>query len=207
MFGTPRPRTNDRNSTTAFKSPDQYEAYWLGFIAADGHIRYQPEKHRYELIVEVNKKDEAHVEKLRSYLGFGSKFFRSRDSCVIFSFCSKQLAENLILWITPNNKTEVDNFSIIPDYLKDSFVRGYFDGDGHMDVTKFSITSCPATLLPMASYINARLSEDARVYSKKNNKAMSVHWNKVATLKFRREFVGDIRMERKWNAYIAMDQI
>lgn len=196
--GTHRASTVKRNTTEIFKTLNKESAYWLGFIAADGHIRYHPDKYRYELIVEINRKDEKHLDKLKTYIEFGSKFYRKRDNCVIYSFSSKQLVQNLMLWINPNNKTELNNFGMMPDAYKIDFVRGYFDGDGGLNGPGFSITSCPATLLPVSDFISKAIGYPARYHTKKNNKADCACWNKDARIKFRNIFDGEPKLERKW---------
>lgn len=200
-YSTMRPSKVGRNATDKFKTLDSEAAYWLGFIAADGHIRYQPEKYRYELVVEVNKRDQAHVEKLRDWLGFGSVMERSRDDCVVFTFSSKQLVENLTLWLTPGNKTELDNFSKVPDEAKVDFVRGYFDGDGSVSRNRFSITSCPQTLIPVTNFIADIIGIEPKIYHKKENKALSANWTSKGRHLFGEKFAGAPSLERKWNEF------
>lgn len=196
---TMRASTVGRTHTYLFSELDDVTAYWLGFIAADGHLRDGAEDgHRYELVIEVNKKDEAHLDKLRDLLGFGTKIHRNRDDCVIFVFSSKSLVQNLSQWIECGNKTELDNFSDVPEEFKRDFVRGYFDGDGSTNGRSASITSCPATLHPLANFISDIVEEPARFYHKKNNKAIAARWNKNATKRFFEEFNGLPRLERKW---------
>jgi intein/homing endonuclease len=197
-YGSPRASKVGRNTTDLFKTLNSESAYWLGFIAADGHIRFQPGEYRYELVVEVNQKDEAHLDKLRKFIGFGSKTRRTRDECVIFCFSSKQLVENLMIWLNPNNKTHLNNFSKIPARRKKDFVRGYFDGDGSKSANRFSITSCPETLFPLVDYISDEIGESPRVYRKSGQQAYVAWWNKAATHRFVEIFNGKIRLERKW---------
>lgn len=199
LYGTPRQSKVGKNTTDKFKSLDGESAYWLGFIAADGHIRYVPKLYRYELRVEINKRDEDHLDKLAEYIGFASKVFRKRDDCVIYSFTSKQLVENLLQWLNPNNKTELNNFDKIPDEFKTDFVRGYFDGDGHrVRPYMFGITSCPETLIPICEFISAKIGEPYRIYGKAGGKAKDARFNTAAGIKFFKEFDGKIKLERKW---------
>lgn len=192
-----RQSTIGRNSTSKFEVLDDVAAYWLGFIAADGHLR--ADSHRYELVVEVNRKDEEHLDSLVAWIGFGSKIYRKRDNCVVFVFTSKQLVNNLSNWIAVGNKTERDNFSGVPSEHRVNFVRGYFDGDGSTTGRQFSITSCPQTLLPLAGFVAEVVGEAPRIYQKSGNLAQSAHWNKDATRNFKKTFDGIPRLERKWN--------
>lgn len=198
-YGTPRQSKIGKNNTDRFLRLDATSAYWLGFMAADGHIRHVPSKYRYELVIEVNRKDELHIDKLASYIGFVSKTRRKRDDCIIYSFTSKQLVQNLMQWLNPNNKTELDNFSSFPEKWKKDFIRGYFDGDGHRRKSGFGITSCPGTLLPICEYISEAIGESYRLYDKAGGRAKDARFNKAAAEKFFKEFDGPIRLERKWS--------
>lgn len=194
---TMRPPTTARTFTEKFSLLDATTAYWVGFIAADGHLR--ADGHRYELVIEVNRKDQEHLDGLKRFLGFGTKVFRTRDQCIIYIFSSKSLVENLSQWVPVGNKTTHDNFSKIPTEWRKDFVRGYFDGDGSTTGRQFNITSCAATLIPLSTYIGQQVGKMPRIYQKPNNLALSAHWNKAETLKFFELFDGTPRLERKWN--------
>lgn len=199
-FGTIRKNKRDWHVTKEFADLNDESAYWLGFVAADGHIRVDPEHHRRSLTIEVNRRDEDHIEKLRTFLGFGTVGHRTRDDCVYFVFSSKSLVENITEWIPSGNKTELDNFSIIPEDHKKNFVRGYFDGDGSMGKSRFGLTSCPETLVPVADYISKTIDKPYRIYSKAGTKAKQVWFTGKATkIRFIEEFAGYPALDRKWS--------
>ena len=47
------------------------DAYWLGFIYADGSITYTPDKKciRYVLEIGLKEEDSAHLEKFKAFIG------------------------------------------------------------------------------------------------------------------------------------------
>lgn len=189
-------RQYQKNSTDKFASLCPESAYWLGFIAADGYLSVKYGK----LVVEINDRDEEHLDSLISFIGFGNKFRRhtpGREGMVTFAFYSKELAENISKWINPEAKTELDNFSNIPDDLRIPFVRGYFDGDGHRWKWQMKFTGCPGTLGPLTDYVCEVLDCNVRVVPN-GDKAFDYHFTADAQRAFVETFNGMPRLERKW---------
>ena len=112
-------------------TPEQ--AYWLGFLSADGTIR---DDGVVELALQLG--DQSHVERFRTFIGSDAplKVYRkgasahSRDSCKV-AVCSRKLANTLALHgITPRKSLVLEwNRSLDPS-LYQHYIRGYFDGDG-----------------------------------------------------------------------------
>jgi Staphylococcus phage endonuclease len=103
------------------------QAYWLGFITADGGIIKGDRTNA--LRVELAEKDRAHVELLCRALG-SSKTLWTRRGCVGVSFDSWRLVESLeSLGITPRKSATVRPWNG-PDGLMPHYWRGLFDGDG-----------------------------------------------------------------------------
>jgi hypothetical protein len=111
------------NETIFNKIDSEEKAYWLGFIYADGYVS---DKNSFE--VSLSLKDITHLEKLGKFLNIGVKkdSFRCR-----IGINNKQLVEALKNHGVVPRKSLVLKF---PTHLKtpliNSFVRGYFDGDG-----------------------------------------------------------------------------
>ena len=107
------------------------DAYWLGFLFADGFVS----KNRNRVILELNSKDREHVEKFKKYLDTNRPiYYKERyDTCGI-QIDNADLHNNLINYGCIPLKSNIDT-SIPEDILKDdnlfwSFLRGFFDGDG-----------------------------------------------------------------------------
>lgn len=117
------------------------QAYWLGFIFADGWIT------DYELGIELNADDDNHLRKFNKDInGNYSITYRSRKPTIIFGkqvgyrntcaikIYSKEIVKDLISHGCLQNKSLIIDKPINIDklYFKD-FIRGYFDGNGSIN--------------------------------------------------------------------------
>ncbi len=117
-----------------FKQWNYYMSYVLGFAFADGSIRkrqgnsttfrlYNCDKRILEVIRKLMKSNHKIVEDKRTGTDYTLEIFRLK------------IVEDLeLLGITENNSRTM-KFPKVPDKYFFSFVRGYFDGDGHVEVT------------------------------------------------------------------------
>lgn len=109
------------------------QAYWAGFIAADGNVR----KDFLKMRIELNIKDKNHLFKFREDIQGDMPIKESvrtnNHSCYI-DLNSVDICKDLNrLGITPNKSLSLDiNFNLIPINLIPHFIRGYFDGDGSL---------------------------------------------------------------------------
>lgn len=117
-------------------------AYWLGFIMADGHIRYTKTKYNTSekyLQILLARKDEDHLKNFLSDIKSNVPVVQGKTVLNSKTFLNsyirirnRNIVERLIdLGIKPSEKS---NNEIIPEevnneYIKD-FIRGLFDGDG-----------------------------------------------------------------------------
>lgn len=131
----------------AFKDINNEEqAYWLGFMYADGCIN--------ELKMQANLtlcgKDIEHVKRFRdfifpnkdyplvkkiSYLSNNEKEYYSYRVMISNTVITQNLINKKCLW----NKTfdlDFPSVEIVPDNLMNHFIRGFFDGDGSVFINK-----------------------------------------------------------------------
>jgi len=113
---------------TAFDCIDnELAAYWLGFIYADGCVTGN------DLRIDLNKRDEQHLEKICPFLKTKRPLWHSRQrpSKVLFKVGNRHLAQRLqSLGILPDRPNVNFAISQVPEQLYHHFIRGYFDGDG-----------------------------------------------------------------------------
>lgn len=124
------------------ESPNYF--YLAGFIAADGNIS----KNKFRVKIELADKDLDHLNKISSLISFDGKLLKRivvnskrnnkwKDTVsYTLGFSSKTVVNNLSNFNIINNKTKTYNF---PDWLINHlyvhhFMRGYFDGDGHLGI-------------------------------------------------------------------------
>lgn len=119
-----------------FENIDTEEkAYWLGFIAADGNIR----KDFHKLRIELNIQDKQHLEKFRSAIQGNmsiKEWKRLKNHSCYIEINSVKMCKDLFQYgITPNKSLSLKiDFEKIPQELQHHLIRGYFDGDGSLNM-------------------------------------------------------------------------
>lgn len=181
-----------------FESIDNEEkAYWLGFLYADGSI-YEA-KNRLEIGLKIS--DESHLVKLKNFLETDKEVeYHTRKckistnpdkelKCCILHLTSKKLVSDLIKAGCVQKKSLILTFpseNIVPINLQRHFIRGYFDGDGciNVDNTKthnllFQLTGTKNMLeyIKKIFEIKANVRQVGNIYDlrcKGNVKALSI---------------------------------
>ena len=132
-----------------FESWNAENAYWIGYIYADGYIRYNKANREYELGMELQVSDKHILEDLSekitgtkklTYKHFEGVIYHNKnvsitDSCVM-RVHSKKIVEDLISKNIKPRKSFISDFPIIPDEFFMDFLRGYIDGDGCLYVNQ-----------------------------------------------------------------------
>lgn len=120
------------------------QAYWLGFIYADGYITANKTKTKYSIGIELNVNDYEHLKKFNNSIeGNVPVTSRIRNGHIIvnhavgeFRICSirlycTQMAKDLESHGCCLNKSLIKTKPVgIPENLMRDFIRGYFDGNG-----------------------------------------------------------------------------
>lgn len=134
---------------TLFEKIDTEEkAYWLGYLYADGNVSERANT----VSLALAKEDRERVESFRSFFHLDDKKITKKIKRMNgkefvsyeFSVTSKRIKEQLIALGCVPQKTFVTHFpgdDIVPAELKHHFVRGYFDGDGHVGRSTTSVIS------------------------------------------------------------------
>lgn len=126
------------------KIDTEKKAYILGFIFADGSIYRNVPKTSYCLEIGLHKKDEDFLKLVREELSPSHKLYYKKDACIL-NIGSKYLCESILSFGLTLNKSHniYLNFAIekIPIELRRHFIRGFFDGDGHVGMYKYKYCS------------------------------------------------------------------
>lgn len=137
-WGIPiRTRTEGRMQyafdTAFFKQIDSHEkAYWLGFVYADGNVYLNEANHKSVFQVALAKVDNGHLPKLRAALKDSRPMYDERGG-ERYMINNIDLVKDLIhLGVTPRKSltTVFPTEDIVPAQYVNSFILGYFDGDG-----------------------------------------------------------------------------
>lgn len=106
------------------------KAYWLGFIAADGYIY---DGTAYCVGIGLAKRDLNHIEKFRDFLECDYKIVEDKSTNSYSLRVSNRKFCDDIRRLGIEERKSTKNYSLIanvPNKYKDSFIAGYFDGDG-----------------------------------------------------------------------------
>jgi hypothetical protein len=165
------------------------EAYWLGFILADGHNHQNK-------ILRVDIKDERHLDDLSNLIyPEGNKPIKIRDlgfGPVYYFHCGvgdvvRNLSNNGVI----PNKSKKASLPIIPDDMYRHFIRGLFDGDGSLSFNydgnyrryMFSIVGNDDLMVGVKNVVKSQIGVDLgfgkmkmihRVYKKGNQQIITI---------------------------------
>ncbi len=133
-FCSPRKKSIDSTSFSSIDTEEQ--AYWLGFMAADGCNFTK--KHYVSIL--LSAQDIEILEKFKKFLKYegdiklsNSKSPRSENyyDYAKLSFSDPKISADLCKFGIVNNKTYVLKFpDFLPEHLIKHYIRGHFDGDG-----------------------------------------------------------------------------
>lgn len=150
IISQPKNQYSERKTYNLFqKIENEEQAYWLGFLYADGWIRSD----KNEIGLGVQERDKEILEKFKKFVDSDNKIqirekektksHSAPDGHIIitkqnfysFTFSDKQTKENLILLGCVPNKSKIihcPNKEQVSDELFRHFMRGFTDGDGSL---------------------------------------------------------------------------
>lgn len=104
------------------------KAYWLGFIAADGHVRRNPD---HSLSIGLKESDKDHLLSFANAIDYDGKLIRGKkNKSWRINLYGKQIVEDLCrAGITPDKTIDLKPW-VGPAELMPSYWLGFFDGDG-----------------------------------------------------------------------------
>lgn len=117
------------NSSIFSKIDNEEKAYWLGFIFADGYVS---KVSNFELSLAL--KDIDHLKEFKKFLKFeGNIYIDNKVGRCRLQFQDYKVVNDLKSIGCVNNKSLILKFPNINNNLIHHFIRGYFDGDGHIN--------------------------------------------------------------------------
>ena len=181
-------RTFNKEYFNEIKTSNQ--AYWLGFIYADGYIVKRADSRNYELGIGIQSGDVKLLEDFNSELGGVHDITYSHNEkyicdsskisvtdSVTLRVYSKSIVDDLIKNGIVQNKTNSSIFPIVDDSLFFDFLRGYIDGDGCIYVNQDKISASQVHITSahdkVLNYIKNKLSSydiKSYIYKEKEKK-------------------------------------
>lgn len=134
------PRDYDRSiysiNHNAFENIDTEEqAYWLGFLYADG---YNKENGSVQLALKADDVD--HLNKFKEFLEYTGVLYKHKtNGSYSLQVHSKQMSADLLRHGVMRRKTFICKFPDLKKELVPHFIRGYFDGDGYVSKNRYSL--------------------------------------------------------------------
>lgn len=117
----------------------QDKAYFLGFIGADGCLYDSQEKHKNKqkiLRISIRYEDIKILELFKKVLQTDKKIIWSKDIYVNLEISSNKIFDDIEkLGLSPR-KTWKNTIANIPKKFMPALIRGYFDGDGSIGLSK-----------------------------------------------------------------------
>ena len=151
------------------------KAYWLGFIYADGCVRYDTINRSYRLTIELSYIDENHLIKFLNCIKSNAPIYRRKNrETVSITINSKKIANDLVKLGAVEDKTNKgyisDSILNLNKELQLDFLRGYLDGDGFIDKNRARIVytvkskKIVNSLKEMLSEYNFKIKKDNSYY-------------------------------------------
>jgi hypothetical protein len=209
------------------------KAYFLGLVAADGCVYIKKNKikgNRYSLTISLKEEDRYILEIFKDELNYKGelKYLPSKKISVnnskeytsspgyLLLISNKKIVTDLLNLGINNNKSELGfNFDLlnIKEDLVSHFIRGYFDGDGSINVYIRNenynvITYFCSNTIPILKYIKNKIPTDIDSFittSNTNNSSMNyLKIKRNSVLKFYDYIYSDFSkyfLKRKFNNF------
>lgn len=144
-FYTPtRVQTKRKNACTNhdyFENIDSHEkAYYLGLLMSDGYILTTT--YNKQMGIALQLKDEYILDRLRECLGKDLKLHRYKNSSKLVVNSDKIYSDLCKLNFLENKSHQDYNIPIISKEFYNSFICGYFDGDGCITIKATGYSVC-----------------------------------------------------------------
>lgn len=200
---------------TKFKKiTTEEDAYWLGFITADGCIIENK-----WLQIQLAKKDKHHLEKFCKYMGlngketneiikdgFGGAYTRDNPINNV-KICSVEIISNLAeKGITPRKSGKEKPYICETKELEKAYIRGLIDGDGYFRETQFGIGIVGS--YEICNYVKNFINNNIKDISKNNIHEHGVIWklelsgkNQCSTILDSLYGDANIYLDRKYKLY------
>jgi hypothetical protein len=130
----PEPRPNPVDCSGFVDLSSDWHAYWLGFIAADGCVYIDEQRHDYRVQIVLKLSDADHLRNFQHGIQASAPVivgFNGQRDVAKIAINDRFLVDALALWgIVPNKSLIIRWPDHLPDALVPAFIRGYFDGNG-----------------------------------------------------------------------------
>lgn len=176
------------HKTDFFKTWSSDMSYILGFWFADGYIG--KDKNCYRWSISQTEDDKYILENISSLLGYTGKIYTvknkktgkyvCRNLCCL-NIASRAFYEDMIKNGGCERKSLIVNFPNIPEDFLSSFIRGFFDGDGHIrnenGVLRIQFTGGEKYLNTLNTIIQDKFKTRVKIQKSKNSNVCQLKYS------------------------------
>lgn len=184
------------------KGPEQ--AYWAGFIIADGCV-----SRGRDLIIVLQNRDRRHLRRFVACIGGDNAVRTAKQSRLAIR--SVKMIEGLRKWGVTERKSLTATPPHLPPALARHFWRGVFDGDGHLGihsgVVELSLVGTWAMVNGFSKFVQDAL--EIQRYPERHKGIWRIRYNgsfaqRVASAVYRGEF---LCLHRKYQTYEKISKL
>lgn len=155
IMGLEDKRTRIQIDKTIFHTiSTEEQAYWLGFITADGYINEK----KYYLRLSLQKSDKHHLEKFCDFLKLDYSHIRVHDGTektYHVEVFGKELINDLKKYGLFQGKSLKEvYYNLNRDDLQTAYIRGLIDGDGSINKKYIALVGSEDIVLNVRNYFN-----------------------------------------------------
>lgn len=204
-------------NTNAFdKIETEEDAYWLGFILADGYVAAEGQQPL--LQIKLANRDKSHLVKFISYMGYETTdvikdcyggAYTKDNLCNVVKIKNKQIVNNLHKYNLNGAKSGKEcPYSFEDDHLTIAYIRGIFDGDGYISQydKRIGIVGSYETCSYVKNFIEKKLNTTIPNNILEHGKIFRINFtseenaNNVLNLLYNN---ASIYLDRKYELYLA----
>lgn len=180
------------NDTIFSNIQSENQAYWLGFITADGSVN------KTSLQIGLASRDISHLEKFQKFVDTSNAIVTRQIGCgnngkyysaSYLSIASKQIRQDLYRYgiVSDKSHKNINFLATIPDEYKAPYILGVFDGDGWFTKTKnmnFGICGNQLFMDAIRQYLNHQLHFAPEIKHLSQDKRSPITYSLTTTSKY-----------------------
>ncbi len=196
----PNFKYNKKENLFSLETLTQEDAYILGFIWAEGHLG----KKGGAISIYQHQDDKEILQQISQYI-FGQDLVKTKKNSkiCILDICSKQIVKNVLdlRGINLGKKSHLIEIPNIPVDFYDSFICGFFDGDGTLRFRENSITMNICSFSPK---FLEQITDHFNLQAAPHRNQINVYGFRALDLLGRIYSKTSIRMKRKYEKYLSI---
>jgi len=178
------------------------KAYILGWIASDGHVAKNG-----AISISIKKSDIDILNRMRDIVCKDIPVFYIKNKTMsTLRFCSTPMSKDICKWlsISPGEKSFTIRLPKLNEGFTWAFLRGYFDGDGHLTKTTNKTRYLKSDIASCSSKMRNDIKNFTKIQCSNSDKTNRIYWSGKNAMSFLDKIYenADVYLERKYNRYL-----